>query len=274
MRLAAGTALVLVLAGCADSATVGQDPSPTPSYAADEVVLRVSYEGGLLPPGGTANVPYWSLLGDGRVFTLGPVPDIYPGPAFPNVRVATVSQRTVARIVEAARDAGVDGTPRDYGDPPVADASTTVFRLTTETGTVETEVYALAETDFPNEARHRLRVFYTHLTDLDAWLGEGTIGDDETYDPEEVAIYARSYRPADTSGITEQVVAWRGPDPAAGEGTGAGTCTVVTGDVLGTVIGDLRRSNTLTRWQAGGKDWSFTIRPLLPDEHTCEDGVR
>jgi hypothetical protein len=276
-RLAAAV-LALALTGCADPATVSQQsPSPTPSatYEHDVLVLQVWTGGGFVPSDWLPGVPQFSLYGDGRVFTLGPVPAIYPGPAMPNVQVATVSRETVARIAREAREAGVDGVKRDYGQPNVADAGTTTFRLRTESGYVEASVYALGidEGAEQNEARKKLAELNEHLTDLNGWLGAGTVGDSIGYDPSAVAIYAQPYE-LDTGEIKAEIRAWRGPDPAAGEKTRPGTCSVLTDADLGAVIDDLRKSNIFTRWTYEDAEWRIRPRPLLPDERTCADQLR
>ncbi|HWL34571.1 MAG TPA: hypothetical protein VNQ77_00120 [Frankiaceae bacterium] len=280
MKRLAAVLVALALAGCAEPSSVGQEPTPTPTptpaYAADDAVLRVEYRGGLLPRETVPDGPYWALYGDGRVVTRGPEPDIHPGQAMPNLRVAAVPAPTVTELVEAAREAGIDGVRRDYGDPPVADASTTVFVLRTEDGVVETAVYALAEHgDEGNEARRKLYDFHRRLTAEREDGGFGGRSSDEVYEPAAVAVFARPYTEHDDDGLAvdhrEQELRWRGPDPATGEDTRAGRCTVVTGAALATVLPDLRRANTLTRWRYDGKDWALGLRPLFPDESTCAD---
>ncbi|HEV2891203.1 MAG TPA: hypothetical protein VGX28_12580 [Frankiaceae bacterium] len=274
MRRLAAVPLLLALASCADPTTVQPRASdttspPAHSYAADGAVLTVTRVGGLLPRETISTLPLWALYGDGRVLTEGPVPAIYPGAAMPNLRVTRVDAATIDRLTARAREAGVDGQERDYGDPPVADATTTVFRLSDERGTVTLRVYALSEADGgvtaeQAAARKRLRDFLASLTD-------GSLGpDDEAYEPTAVAVYARPYvRDASDAQLREQVVAWKGADPALGADKPAGRCTVVTGDALATVLPDLRRANTLTRWTFEGKSWRFGLRPLLPDERDC-----
>lgn len=274
MRPLVAIPLALALAACADpnvSPRASGSPSPSAhTYAPNDVVLRVSYEGGLLPPGRVPVLPAWVLYGDGRVITEGPVPAIYPGPAMPNLRVTRVDAATVERLADEAYAAGVDNVQRDYGQPPIADAGTAVIRLVDEHGDVTIRVYALSEaegtglTEEQRAARKRLKDFVARLTD-------GSLGPDgETYEPTAVAVYAKPYARHDDGMPTEvQVVAWRGADPAAGTDEPAGSCTVVTGATLATVLPDLRRSNTLTKWTYGGKEWSFGLRPLLPDEKDC-----
>lgn len=281
-RLGAAAVLSLALAGCADPASVGQEPpsasaSGAGPVAADGVVLRVSYEGGMLPAGTIPELPFWSLYGDGRVITRGPEPAIFPGQALPNVQVGTVTSDTVERIAAAARAAGVDGEQRDYGDPPVADASTTVFRLSDEHGTVETKVYALAEGDdtLANDPRRKLRDFLRRLTAAEPDGGFGAVSDEQAYDPAAVAVYATTYREPDAGADLEpQEVAWTGADPATGADTRAGRCLLLTGDALAKALPSFRQANALTRWRAGSAAWAFRLRPLLPDESTCADGLR
>lgn len=282
-RLAA-VALAVLLAGCAEPASVGQDPAPTPSattpttaYAADEAVLRVSIRGGLVPRERLPDLPYWSLYGDGRVFTRGPEPAIYPGRALPNVQVGTVAAGTVERIVAAAREAGIDGVERDYGDPPVADGGTTVFRLRTEDGVVETAVYALSEAGGEgNDARRKLHGFLRGLTAAEPDGGFGSVSDEEPYEPAAIAVFARPYGDDgldDHGDVEAQVLRWRGPALASGTRSDPGACTVLTGAALDTVLPDLRTATDITRWQDGGDDWALQLRPLLPGESTCADAL-
>jgi hypothetical protein len=271
-RLAA--LLLLGAVACASPTAPGASvsPSPSASYPPDAVVLRITYAGGLLPPGRVPMVPAWSLYGDGRVFTLGPQIERYPGPALPNVVVGTVQPEAVGEIVAAAQAAGIDGETRDYGEPHVMDASSTVFRLTRPDGSVvTTTVYALQEWSGPeNDARAKVHAFLGRLFGSEhGW----PVSDDEAHVPETVAVYATPYA-HDSTGPEQEPVDWTGPDPAAGPDTAAGACTLVTGATLATVLPRFAAANTRTPWHAGGRTWSFQLRPLLPDEKTCADGTR
>ena len=278
-RLAA-LALAVALGACADPAAVRSRGTDTRdggiSYAPDTAVLQVGYlPHGLRPPGSLPDLPFWTLYGDGRLLTPGARPAIYPGAALPPVQVARVAADAVERIAREARAAGVNGTKRDYGDVGVMDASTTFFRLAGEHSSAAAEVYAL-ETGNGNEHRRRLQRLLTNLTDLDRWLGAGTVGAEQAYEPAAVAVYARPYRPHDHRAYDlppEQALAWTGPDPAAGTATEAGRCTVLTGAALAGTLPGLRRSHELTRWTYAGQSWGFQLRPLLPHESSCADGL-
>ncbi len=90
---------------------------------ADEVVLRVAYEGGFVPYEYTlSSVPSWSLFGDGTLIVQGPQIEIYPGPALPNLVAIPISEEGVQAILEAARDAGLMDGDATYGNDCIADA--------------------------------------------------------------------------------------------------------------------------------------------------------
>ena len=273
--------LLLALVACGDKATprageTGGSTSapPAASLAPDGVVLRVSYEGGLLPSHHVAGAPAWTLYGDGRFVGHGPQITIYPGPAYPNLQLWQASGEAVRWLAERAREAGIDGQRRDYGQPPVADAASTVFHLSDERGTHDVSVYALAEASgtglTAEQAANRAR-----LTDLLGLLGDpgrwpGSPTESAPYVADTVAVLARPYEHdgSNPSG-TPQEIAWRGPDPASGRDVRGNRCLLVTGDALTAAMPDFRRSNTLTRWTYGGTAWTFVLRPLLPDEKDC-----
>jgi hypothetical protein len=277
MKTLAAALLALTLTACADPATVrpraGLSGSPsTSSYAADGLVLQVSYTGGFLPADHLEGPPAWSLYGDGRVITHGAEPAIYPGRALPSLMVGRVEPGAVEEIADAARAAGIDGKKRDYGNPPVADASSTVFRLATADGYVETAVYALQESggSGSNEARRKLEEFHRRLTGgegEDGWPVSG----EEAYVPTALAVVAQTPYRLDGE-AEEQVQDWPGPALTPGYDLGeAGTCTVVAGADLDAVLPAVRKANILTRWTYDGADWRLRFRPLLPHERTCAD---
>ncbi|BCJ56846.1 hypothetical protein Jiend_02680 [Micromonospora endophytica] len=114
------------------------------SYSADTLVFRMDYVGGFVTPAMRATrLPAISVYGDGRVISEGPVTLAYPGPALPNLQQGTISADEVAKLVEAARAAGV-GTVGDLGTPPVADVPSTRFIVFAPGGVEELEVNALA----------------------------------------------------------------------------------------------------------------------------------
>src|SRR2546423_1432222 len=115
----AAVGISLLVSACARHATTGPGDGGTSSPVSDphQLVLRIdSCCGFVAREYSLRQLPEFSLLGDGRVFTLGPQIEIYPGPALPNVQAAQVSDEGVRRILASARDAGLYES-HDYTQP-------------------------------------------------------------------------------------------------------------------------------------------------------------
>ena len=182
-----------------------------------------------------------------------------------------------------ALDAGV-GTESDVGQPPIADATSTRFTVTTSNGVETTEVYALAETDrgtagltdAQQEARTELRALLDALTDLEQTLGADAVTEAEPYEPAAAAVIATPWAdPGDGLG-QQQELAWPGPE-LPGKSLAEGldiSCVTLTGETADEFLAAAQAANSATPWTSGGKRWNLTLRPLLPDESTCADLAR
>ncbi|HEU0132272.1 MAG TPA: hypothetical protein VFQ85_14885 [Mycobacteriales bacterium] len=261
-------ALLLALAACA------RPPIVDPAGMRPGEVLYVAESGGLVPRQSAVRPAAWTLYGDGRVFLPAPSTAVHPPPALPALTVLRLRYGAVERIAAAAEAAGLAAPDADLGEPPVTDTPTTVFRYTRRDETVVVRrVYAL---DVPADgltaeqraARQRLAELRAHLTDLNGWLGAGTVVGEERYVPEEVAAYAVPYAPP-RGAPAPAAVAWRGPELAVAAETAYGRCTVLVGGVLAAVRADLARATAATRWHTARGDWSIAFRPLLPHEVGC-----
>ncbi|MFY1702467.1 hypothetical protein ACN28G_12090 [Micromonospora sp. WMMA1923] len=292
--------LLLTTVACAarDDAGGGADGGP-PAYPADAVVLRVDQVGGFVTPTMMlTRLPTVSVYGDGRVITEGPQIEIYPGPALPNVQVATIGADQVADLVERARAAGV-GSAADLGSPNVTDLPTTRFQLSGATGVEETEVEALlagpeAETELTaaqRQARQRLRTFAESLTTPAAVEGAPpvtppTVGDAPPATPPTVGgaepVETTAYQATGLAVVAQpwvepegiaapQVLAWPGPGLPGQEIGPSGDlgCVTVTGAALEQVRQAAAGANAATGWISDGRRWTLTFRPLLPDETDC-----
>ena len=279
---AAFTLGVLSLAGCARTTDAGTAPADVPSYPAGALVLRVSFSGGLAGRApAVTQLPLISVYGDGRVVTQGPSIDIYPAPALPNVLVQHVSRADAAKLVRLALDAGV-GAGTDLGVPQILDAPMTELTALGNGDYRTTRVAALREagedaaglTAAQRAARAKLVHLIDELTDLPKTLGAGAIDEAKPFEGAGMVAVAQEYQ---ANGQTDQPVvadlAWPGPalpgEPLAGA-TGLG-CVNATGDALAKVLAAARQANAATRWMSGGKPWSVTFRPVLPDESGCAD---
>lgn len=275
-RTAAALMLLLVLGACAQSAGSGDGGGGTAyPYAPDQLVLRVSLTGGSVAPQTTsARLPLISVYGDGRVLAEGPMESIYPAPALPNVQVTHLDRTAVTDLVGRALAAGV-GETADLGTPPIADAPSTRFAVSTGVETVVREVYALQETPqdggglTPDQvaARAKLSAFLGRLTGLSA-------GASEPYTPAAVAGLVAPYTPPDDPQLAQSDQPWPGPDLPGKPLTGplGVSCVVASGHQATGVLDTAASANALTPWiGADGTRWSVTFRPLLPDETGCAD---
>jgi hypothetical protein len=277
LRWAISLAVLLTAAGCARTGSGASSGDPVPAFGADDLVLQVAHVGGFRGMAGTDDIPALSVYGDGRVITLGPQIEIYPPPALPNVQVARISQSDLNRLWNQAKAAKV-GEKLDFGEPNIADAMSTRFKLRTESGLVTTEVYALREVDSDpaltaDQAANRQRFvgLLDALSDLPKTLGKDAVSAPKAYAATTVAGLAREWV-ADPSAPNQSRIPWPGPAlPGPPISNGAYGCVTATGADAQAVVAAAAKANTVTPWTSGGKEWLVQIRPLLPHEADCAD---
>jgi hypothetical protein len=284
----ASIALVVAGAACADAtgggsnAGDGADPSaidhPT---GGDQLVLRISSEGGFVAPEVTvASLPWFSLFGDGTAITQGAQIEIYPQPALPPLVSTPITEDGIQAILEAAEAAGLprDATYTDMGSVGIADAATTVFALTVGGETHTTRAYALSEladrppTMSPDEfeARQKLQAFQERMGDLRSWLPYGSVGEDGTYRPLGLRLFVGPYIPQPD--LEEPPIDWPLAQPLSavrGPAVQDLRCGSVTGDDAITLLDAAAHANQLTPWVSQGDRFRIVFRPLLPDETGC-----
>jgi hypothetical protein len=266
---------------------------------ADELVLRVEYQGGFVPYEFTlSSVPFWSLFGDGTLITTGPQIEIYPPPALPSLLSTPITEDGVQAILAAAKDAGLMDGDKQYDEMCVSDMATTVFTTNADETTSVVSAYALdageatgasgssatGGTGTSNgspgtcgsrhdaKARAALAEFQARLGDLERWLPEGSVGADEAYQPTEMRVYVLPYRK--DPDLPQQAMDWPLDTPLSAFGEPLANdpqtrCGVVSGGDFDQVYAAARSANQLTPWMSQETDYRLILRPLLPDEHTC-----
>ena len=283
--IAVVSALALALAACGEledggsggSGGGGEIDHPT---GANELVLRWEYSGGFVAYEYLLKrLPSWSLYGDGRLILEGPMIEIYPSPALPNLLVTRLSEDGVQAILQAAEAAGLMDGDTTYGYPCVTDAADTVFTTNAGGSTSVVSAYALGDAmggSCPNVddvARQELFDFQMKIGDLASFLPEGSIGAEEPYVYDEVRIYAVTYQ--GQPDLPQQPVTWplatalgAFGDQAQG-GLQDARCGVVSGADLDVLTPLMQGANELTPWTSGDAEYRLILRPLLPDEHSC-----
>ena len=248
---------------------------------ADELVMRVEYEGGFVPYGFTlSNMPAWSLFGDGTLITQGPQIEIYPPPALPSLIRTPITEDGVQAILQAAQDAGLMDGDANYGDQCIADAATTVFTTYANGSRSVVSAYAL-DVGEPGgtcgstqdaKARAGLAGFQAKLGDLTSWLPPGSVGQETPFDPTEMRVYVLPYQ-RDPQ-LPQEAIDWPVDTPLSAfgatlSGDAQTRCGVVAGDELERVYAAAQSANQLTPWMSDGEKYQLILRPLLPDEDGC-----
>ncbi|HEX9775076.1 MAG TPA: hypothetical protein VGB83_05810 [Actinomycetota bacterium] len=266
MRRIVAVASLLAAAACTSGGSLVQDQPPR---GADELLLRVAYEGGFTPPEyQVIRMPIVSVFGDGRVVTEGPQIEIYPSPALPSVVVRTVSEDAVELILDRAREAGLTGPDRELTNDTIADAADTVFTVDYGDETHTTRAYALGFDD--DAERAALTKFQNDMTDLASWLPAEDLGEESEWEIDRLRIAVQDY--AGDPEVPQGAKDWPLATPLAsfGQETAFGIrCGAVEGEDLATLLPEVRSSNQLTPWTSDGKDFRLNVRPLLPDEPDC-----
>ncbi|HZB01444.1 MAG TPA: hypothetical protein VE800_04970 [Actinomycetota bacterium] len=286
MRLRSVSALlssIALFSACADLTTGPGDGGTSIEHATGdrEVLVRVSYEGGLIDVAWhLTNLPIFSLYGDGTVIQPGAQIAIYPGPALPAISSRTIAEAGIQSILREALDA-VEGVPDHLNDlysMQIADATSTVITVNAAGVERTISVYALAEApqrpegmpDDVYEARQRLSRLVTKLGNLEPWLPAASLGDETTYRSQAARVFVSDYRKVDD--LHQEPIAWpagslgRFGEPTQPTGYRCGT---LSGDAWNVVREQASRANQLTPWTDAGERFSVLFRPLLPDESGC-----
>jgi hypothetical protein len=267
--------------------TVVASPVPSPESA---LVLRVEFTGGFVPAEFLlTQLPAFSLYADGTVITTGPMIEIFPQPALPNLRAMQLTQEGIDLVLVRAREAGLLQGDRNYENRMIADAPSTVFTTIVDGKSERVSAYALGygEEMLPDsteaEARAKLIEFEGFLFDLAANLPAEVVAQgDEAYEIERLRIYARPIDAANPpwadSGLEQSPMTWPLPEPLPAFGApydrpdlygGAMRCGVAREAEAQDLLTELASANVLTPWESEGTLYQVWVRPLLPDEDGC-----
>jgi hypothetical protein len=263
----------------------GDDPTIDHPTGADELILRLEQGGGFVPVEyNLRNFPGVSIYGDGRMIVQGPVIEIYPGPALPNLQVTRLTEDAIQAILAEAEAAGLLGPDASYDYPCVTDLPTTTFSVNADGATHTTSAYALGFADggmstgqcegVDVAAREELLDFSTKLGHVRGWLPAGSFSDEEPFAPSALRVYVTKYRGAGEPELEQPEVVW--PLDTALDRFGEPDvnlqdyrCGVVEGQDLDALLPEAQAANERTPWVSGGATYGLVFRPLLPDESGC-----
>jgi hypothetical protein len=272
----------LLFAACAGGAP--SSPSPAPPAPADAAaLLRVTMIQAVPPLARFPVMPQVVITLDGRVLTGGAVPAIYPGPLVMPVVERRITPAGWAKVVAAARDAGLLGGLRDFTGGQLPPGSATLRLELVADGKVHAlqgdpgrqMVCVTAPCVPPPGTPEAFTGFVAKLPDLGSWLA-ADLGPEAMHTPAAYAIIVRE-PPAQEPGLPQPAIDWPFAVRLAQFGKALaggvdGRCGTVTGTDVGVLRPPLAAANQLTRWRdpADGTLHGLVVRPLLPgDEDPC-----
>ena len=244
-------------------------PHPT---GADDVIVKVSYEGGLVAPGYLFTaVPTLLISGDGRVFQPAPIPAVFPGPLLPSVSVRTITEAGIQAVLAILDHAGLLAPPPEYPDRHnVADGSTTVLTIQAAGGTFEHSAYALGMGGEPETgARQNLLDAVTRLSDIEASAGTANLGSSEPFVAVAYRLQARVVAPIEVANQDPPptTVDWPLGGPVGIALRDVGDCARVDAAAVGTLFIDAKQ-NTYFR-EDDDVLYQLAVRGVLPGDPAC-----
>ena len=267
----------------APSGAPSAQPSSSPAVGAidhktgaGDIVLRYEEGGGFIMPAFTAaNVPHFTLFGDGTVIFRNPMLEAPPaqGSVFVTnpMRTAKLSEEQIQELLTIALGEGGLATARpNYTNDMVADASTAIFTVEAAGIKKTVSVYALGM-DTQGGADAPARAAFQKLAERLADFDQGGSIETAVYEPE-------AYRGVllEAEGVTAPDIRdWPWPDltPAdfkadpdpEGSQFPHRRMTVAEVDLLD--VTDYQGGfQSLVLRDPDGKTYTFSLRPLLPGE--------
>ena len=186
--------LTAAVLGVSAAALVLPSPGQAATMAAPHPILSIASSGGFVRPDfAFTRLPSTFVGQSGELFTQGPTTAIYPGPALPNVRVATLTKAGITKLRALIATAGLDRTGRNFGDPPTADVPSLLVQYTDAKGrpvTTSIPSWGAGEerlTSAQRAARAKVRTLMTALADPTRTFAK-LISPEQAYVPTTFAI--------------------------------------------------------------------------------------
>ena len=284
---------VLALAACGDDGTAtpateppdgdstppaGDSTVPTTGSSgdydhptgADDVVVRIGYEGGFVTPEMSfAELPTLLVSGDGLAIQQGPQIMIYPGPFLPNLQQRTISEDGIEQLLALADEHGLL-QERTYERPDnIADAPDTVVTISAGGTTYEHRAYALGLADpsggpESDPARRQLQQFVDAAMALTTGAESDVLGPEQPYAATVYLIRATAVD--DTSGYDVEPTFVEWPADTGVALADAADCAEVPAAAVQALF---EQANQLTFFTDEGIDYQLAVKASLPGARTC-----
>jgi hypothetical protein len=274
-------AVAALIAACGDDTVQPADTSPPGTEApagithptgADEMLLRIGYEGGFVTPDMLfARIPTLLITGDGRAIVPGAVAAVYPGPLVSPLFQRSIDETGIQTILELARDKGLLAAAPDYSVPPdgpqVADAPDTVVEIAANGTSYRHQAYALGFDGLTSTpARDALNAFVTALSDLAAAAGADHLGAEEPFEPSAFRVRATPVDPAQFAEPAPTIREW--PADTGIVLAQASNCAVADATKVATLFDE---SNQLTFFTEADSAVTYQLAVVqqLPGDNPC-----
>ena len=276
LALVAVAPLALLASACGSRTSVSTDGSTTvPSTEApttapgithptggDDVVIRLTYDGGFVAPGTIfSRLPRLLITGDGSVYFEGAQIEIYPQPLLPPILVGTISEGELQALLQSAESGGLFRAVT-YGQPStgIADAPNTILVINANGTTYTHDAYALGMAgEETNEDRHHL---YEYVSLLEP-IANG-VPNTHSFGATRFAIRATPASQVPDDGVAPSEAVW--PQAAGVRLADAAECQVVDATSLGTLFNEAKQN---TRFVEDGVKYVLIVRPMLPGDPGC-----
>ena len=256
--------------GSGDTSAPGTDPAVGIEHpvGADEVVIRLTYEGGFVRPGATfSSVPSALVTGAGMLFAPGVTTEEYPGPLVRPVTSRTISEAGLQALLEIADADGLLAEPPAYvPNTMIADAPDTVLVLQAKGGSFRHQANALGFDTETDKDRKRFAAFVTALQNISDAAGADTLGPEEIHTATEYRIMSMPVDLANWEGSVPEptVVEWPADAPVRLADIGeCGQVDAAFGDPL------FLEATELTFFSDADAVYQVFAAPLLPGDATC-----
>ena len=237
-------------------------PGITHATGGDDVVIRLTYDGGFVAPGTIfSRLPRLLVAGDGSVYFEGAQIEIYPQPLLPPILVGKISEGELQALLQSAESGGLLRTVT-YGQPStgIADAPNTVLVINANGVTYTHDAYALGmagdETDV-----NRLHL-YEYVSLLEP-IANG-VPNAQSFAAPRFAIRATPADQVPNDGVAPSQAAW--PESSGVHLADATDCQVVDTSSLGTLFNEAKQN---TRFMDNGVKYVLIVRPMLPGDPGC-----
>lgn len=256
-----------------DTSTTSTPPTEVPTTppgithptGGDDVVIRLTYDGGFVAPGTIfTRLPRLLIAGDGSVYFEGAQIEIYPQPLLPPILVGRISEGELQALLLGAESGGLFRNIT-YGPPEanIADAPNTILVINANGATYTHDAYALGiggEDGESDKDRQNLLEYVSLLEPI-----ANGVPETRSFAATRFAIRATAadeVPPAD--GITPNELAW--PEGSGVRLADAAECQVVAASSIGMLFNE---ATQITRFVDGGIKYVLLVRPMLPGDPGC-----